>query len=324
MMEAKTIVKMKFGSHLYGLNRPESDTDIKGIFIPEYKDIILGKAPKTSINVSTNKDNNSKNSQEDIDTEMFTLMGFIKMCEQGQTSAVDMLFAPKEMIIESSPEWDYIQKNKKKLLTGKASSFIGYCYQQANKYGIKGSRIKAMKQVVDYLNTQDQSKRLKDIKLVSMIKEIQNDHVKEIEHTSSSGVLAPYLEVCGRKFGMMDKISHVVEVISTIEGRYGERARLAEKNEGVDWKALSHALRVCYEAQELLSTGKVTFPFTGAKRYILMEIKTGRADYSKVAEIIEENMQKVKELESKTKLPDKIDGKFWQEFIYKCYSRTDI
>ena len=327
-MEQKTIVKMKFGSHLYGLNTPESDTDYKGIYIPKFKDIILNKAPKTSINMSTG-DDNTKNSKEDTDTEMFTLVGFIKQCEQGQTAAVDMLFAPKEMIVESSPEWDFIIENRDKLLTGKASSFIGYCYQQANKYGIKGSRIKAMKEVIILLSSiygnrkpENPNLRLKDIDLNNF--ENRSEHIKMIQHASSTGLLAPYLEVCGRKFGMMDKVSHVIEVISNIERNYGDRARLAEKNEGVDWKALSHALRVCYEAQELLTTGKVTFPFTGSQQRILLKIKKGEASYLSVAKLIEENMELVKACEKASTLPEKIDKKFWEEFVYKTYSRSDI
>jgi len=320
-MKSKNIVVMKFGSHLYGLNTPESDIDLKGIYTPSHRDIILGKVPKTSINISTGEDN-KKNSKDDVDTEMFTLAGFVKMCEQGQTAAIDMLFAPKEMIIEDSPEWDFIQENRDKLLTGKASSFIGYCFQQANKYGIKGSRIKAMKEVINFLEGFSDGGRLNDIDINFMLDTIKNDHVKVVEHKSSSGEMAPYLEVCGRKFGMMDKIDHIIEVLTMIEGKYGDRARLAEKNEGVDWKALSHALRVCYEAQELLATGKVTFPFTGLKREALMNVKQGKLDYVKVSPIIEAEMEKVKELEKTTILPDKIDKKFWEDFIYKTYSRV--
>ena len=39
----KVIVKAIAGSHLFGTNTPESDIDYKGIYLPEPKDIILGK-----------------------------------------------------------------------------------------------------------------------------------------------------------------------------------------------------------------------------------------------------------------------------------------
>lgn len=35
------VVKMKFGSHLYGLNTPNSDVDYITVFIPDVKDLIM-------------------------------------------------------------------------------------------------------------------------------------------------------------------------------------------------------------------------------------------------------------------------------------------
>jgi predicted nucleotidyltransferase len=37
----KTIVRMKFGSHLYGTEPPRSDLDFKSLFVPSARDILL-------------------------------------------------------------------------------------------------------------------------------------------------------------------------------------------------------------------------------------------------------------------------------------------
>lgn len=98
-----TIVKMLFGSHLYGTDTEESDKDYKGIFLPPFEDCVLNKIPK-SLNKSTSgKD--SKNTKDDIDEEIFSLQYFIKLACEGQTVAIDMLHAPDEMIIETSDIW---------------------------------------------------------------------------------------------------------------------------------------------------------------------------------------------------------------------------
>lgn len=55
----RTIVRIIYGSHLYGLSTPESDRDFKGIFMPSKEEILLGKIPK-SIRTSTG-DPNEKN-----------------------------------------------------------------------------------------------------------------------------------------------------------------------------------------------------------------------------------------------------------------------
>jgi len=98
----KTIVNMIFGSHLYGTDTPKSDKDFKGVFMPNYKDVLLGNIPK-SINTSTNQ-NNIKNSSDDVDTETYSLHYFLKLACQGETVALDMLHAPDNMILEKSEE----------------------------------------------------------------------------------------------------------------------------------------------------------------------------------------------------------------------------
>ena len=88
----RMIVKMKFGAHLYGTATPESDLDYKGIFLPTKDELLLGRVPK-SRNYSTGKDN-SRNTKNDVDTEMYSLHYFIKLACDGQTVAMDMLFPP--------------------------------------------------------------------------------------------------------------------------------------------------------------------------------------------------------------------------------------
>ncbi len=92
----QAVIKMKFGSHVYGCNTPTSDTDYKGVFIPPMRDVLLGKQPKTSVVKSTGQ-SHTKNTNEDVDDEMFTLQGFLRMVAEGQVVALDdfvcMLYA---------------------------------------------------------------------------------------------------------------------------------------------------------------------------------------------------------------------------------------
>ena len=54
-----TIVKLVFGSRLYGTSTPESDKDFKGVFLPSREEILLGKIPK-SLTEKTKKDSTEK------------------------------------------------------------------------------------------------------------------------------------------------------------------------------------------------------------------------------------------------------------------------
>jgi len=51
----KTIVEIKFGSHLYGTATAESDLDIKRIYIPSAKDILLQRIKPVIVEKRTKK-----------------------------------------------------------------------------------------------------------------------------------------------------------------------------------------------------------------------------------------------------------------------------
>ena len=105
----------KFGSHLYGTNTPESDTDYKGIFIPSAKAICLGNIPK-SINLSSNQ-GAEKNSAEDIDAEIYSLHHFIHLACKGETVALDMLHTNDDCLKVTSTIWMDLQRQRGQFYT---------------------------------------------------------------------------------------------------------------------------------------------------------------------------------------------------------------
>ena len=48
--EEKTIVRMEFGSKLYGTSTPESDTDYKFIYLPSVYQLVTGEYPEVITN----------------------------------------------------------------------------------------------------------------------------------------------------------------------------------------------------------------------------------------------------------------------------------
>jgi len=48
MNEQGLIVKMAFGSHLYGTSTPESVLDYKGVFLPSKEQVLLGQIHRTN------------------------------------------------------------------------------------------------------------------------------------------------------------------------------------------------------------------------------------------------------------------------------------
>lgn len=306
-MREEIVVLMKFGSHLYGTNTSDSDTDYKGIFFPSKEQIYLGKIPK-SISKNT-KHGDGKNTPSDVDTEIYSFHYFIHLACEGETVALDMLHAPDNMILESSPFWDELKLSKSLFYTKSLKAFVGYAKRQAAKYGIKGSRLNAAKQVIAILEQNDPNARLSTI----WDSLPEGEHL--VKHPENENGIKEY-EICGRKAQESGKIYYVLDMVKKFYDAYGVRAILAAKNQGIDWKAVSHAIRAAFQVKEVLLYRDITFPLKQAD--YIKAVKQGKLDYTtEVAPYLESLISEVEILSSKSTLPEKANRKYWDSFIIK-------
>lgn len=312
----KTIVKMQFGSHLYGTDTPASDMDFKGVFQAPYEDIILGKAKETVLSCTkADKGHGVRNTAEDTDLEMKELRRFLYDCRKGQTYALDMLFAPRAMILENSPEWSFINRHRERLLSKNIEPYIGYCRQQAGKYGLKGSRLGELKNVISFLEKNSEKTIIAEAVLNYPWSEFV--YVEMLSDRKGGEATAPFLNVLGKKFQFSVHTHHALSSLKKMENEYGKRAEMAMNNEGVDWKAISHAYRCCYQLIELAKTGQIIFPLQKAD--YLVQIKTGQFNYVDLQDELYALMEEAIEAVSGSSLPEKPDEKFWEEFILQTY-----
>jgi hypothetical protein len=313
----KTIFKTQFGSHVYGTNVPTSDLDYKSIYLPEPKEIILQRVKQTK-KQNTKLDENVKNTPGDIDHEIFSLQEYLNLLCQGQTASLDMLFTPSSFWQgQPSEHWKIIQNNKDKFLHKGMSAFVGYTKAQAAKYGVKGFRVRALKDMIEVLSNFAPYARLEmyTCELEQYVQGREYMSVLMIEGPQNTQVKA--LEVCNRKIPLHATVGYALDVFQTIYENYGHRAILAEKNEGIDWKALMHAVRVAKEAEELLLTGQISFP--RPEKDLLLKIRKAELHYKEVAEIIEQGLVTVSEAQLKSSLPEKPDLAFADELVYNFY-----
>jgi hypothetical protein len=91
------------------------------------------------------------------------------------------------------------------------------------------------------------------------------------------------LEMGGRSYPETTTIAHLLTQLDKLIKQYGVRSTAAADAD-VDFKSLSHAVRVYQQAIEILDHGKVTFPRPNAVQ--LLEIKEGRADLEKVKDLL--------------------------------------
>lgn len=303
------IVTMLFGSHLYGLSTPDSDYDYKGVFIPPRREWVLGKAPK-SIDFSTG-DDVSRNGADDLDISFTSIVKFIDDALRGEVFAIDMLHC--ENPITTTPTWEYIRNNRTKFYSKSMKAYIGYLKRQVHKYGVKGSRMSELETIFKSIAVVPMDE--KNSQIVGRVEDymwlIPFDKLEYVEHKPDEKVVV----VLGKKFGYRAHIHEMIHSMERVYDNYGERAKEARDNKGVDWKAVSHALRAGYQQRDIFIHGDFSYPLK--ENDFIFDVKTGKLDFvTQVQPELDRLVDEVTELAETSSLPDKPDVEFWEDFIY--------
>ena len=341
------VLATKYGSHLYGTNGPASDIDIRGVFLPTREDLLLARAPQHYIF----KPEVGEHSPEHIDETYLSLHYFLQLLTQGETNALDMFFSytNPDAIIRVTSEYQEMIDNKDKLITKNVAKYLGYCKSQALKYSIKGDKIQnyeALRELIGHctnpsgvdLESQLRYKRIlgpgalysmgdpedyfKNNTHVGRRFKIQKSPLGDHAYLLLCDNKERYLMVSGHLFPMNANLNTTNDSIKKTLDSYGKRAFNAAEDNGADYKALSHALRVAYQAEELLTTGSVTFPRKGEELQLIRSIKFKQTDltYDQIVERIETKIRLIEHLLTTTTLPAKPDWNWINGFILKQYN----
>jgi hypothetical protein len=323
--DGELIIKMEFGSKLYGTSMPESDLDYKSIHIPNTKDILLQRAKGSHIRGSS-KQMGVKNGPKDIDHESISLQFYINSLTSGQTFALDMAFAPRDMWIQTGDKlwiWQGIIENKDLLISRSSVSFMGYAKSQANKYGEKGKKITALKLAIRFLESFDPLKTLKDIE--PMLDRFV--YPGDLYSGDGSDLLITYktikgekhLDICGKMTPMHSKVHKALGLYRKVLDTYGSRS-MASHYGGIDLKACMHALRIINEGIELFKTGNITFPRPEAE--YLRSIRRGEVSNEKIEDAIEASFIELKNCHKNSMLRESPDLDFANDLICSVYGES--
>ena len=326
----KTVMKGYFGSHLYGTSTPESDVDFKEIFVPHPRDILLGTAMNHT-NLNTNN-TATKNTKDDVDHELYSLKYFFKLAAEGETVALDMIHTPANLVVKSDlPDvWKFIQDNRSRFYTTNMKAYLGYVRKQASKYGVKGSRLAALRGVLAIVNQipepwvdyqEDGSTKQRRTKVEDIKHRLpENEFCEWVFHNHEKTGPQTFYTVLGRKYQTTLSLIELKQSLNKLDAEYGERARKAEANEGIDWKALSHAYRAGYQLKEIYQTGDLVYPLKNAS--VIKAIKAGDMPFKVVQGLLENTVDEVEVLAiqaAKNGMPAKVDMKFWDKFVEEVY-----
>jgi predicted nucleotidyltransferase len=298
LMKHQIIMLSVAGSHMYGTDTPDSDMDYLGIYLPTKEQLLLNRFEQQ---VSLPKESG-------IDLQIWSIHHFLKLACQGETMTIDLLHSPYECrVLYEHDIWMDLVDNRTKFYTKGMNACVSFSRKQAAKYGIKGTRIAVIEKVLDILKSYDDNIRLKDI-----WDDLPKDEYIHFLDTK------PYrmYEVCGVKFQETVKISYMYHGLEKKLKTYGNRAIDAKENKGIDWKAVSHALRIAEQIYDILKFGDFNFPLRNTG--FLKAVKLGRFDFPTVVQpVLEESMRDVEYLVERSNLPEEVDRLFWEKWLIK-------
>lgn len=328
-----------YGSRLYGTDGPDSDTDIRGVFLPSIQDLLLDKAPR------------HYSFKDESDTSYLSLQYFLSLLTQGETNCLDMFFSytNKSAQLATSPAYEELIANKDKLITCNVTKYLGYCKSQALKYSIKGDRIQnyeVLRELIDSC-TSPSSTTLGEWLIHCRIMGPDSgaplgdpeDYCKNNTHIGRRFKITDkrlgdhayllicdnkerYIMVSGHLFPQNANINSTKDSIKKCLASYGKRAVNAAEDNGADYKALSHALRVAYQAEELLQTGEIRFPLPGIylDQVRAIKFKVTAMSYEQIVALIEERICGIEDMWlPNSKLPEKPDWDWINSFIMRQY-----
>ncbi|MBO6267500.1 MAG: nucleotidyltransferase domain-containing protein [Synergistaceae bacterium] len=329
--DATLLYLTRFGSHLYGTETPSSDDDFRGVFLPSKNELLLGKFRKT-IEWSTGS-HNEKNSSDDMDISLTSLQEFLlSQLPVGETSATDILFSYSNERCRAYMDSRFpliremfVEAPEKFINPDRITAYAGYCIHQAHKYGIKGSRLGSLKKAHEWMHSRFDDVASKDMHVIRLhdflddfFKDCEDEYCKRHagEDEITSGV-----QILGKIFTARTPVKIFMAHLDREMERFGKRAEAAMNNDGVDWKAISHALRALEQMRSLLKTGKIVFPLEN--RDFLRDVKLGKYDYPKIEDMITSQLADVRKMQENPCPFSGYSEKSVREKLLACYA-TDL
>lgn len=300
-----------YGSRLYGNYTEDSDYDIKGVFIPSKREILIG--PRND-NISF------KEEEDNAEVQLISIHAFIDLLLKGDPMAISMLNANEESILYRSAIFSSLMNAKSQFYTSDMTNMFGFAKSQVMRYSNRAHQYAAIQGVIDALSDLDPEKRLYD--------------VRDTLHFSDLAYIIPsdcpekhphdFYYICGRKYSMIMRVCKLKGILEESLSRFSERAKSAAvDNDCVDWKSIAHAVRIATEIIEIYQTGNITYPCKAADFFL--RIKKGEFDYkANIEPLIESLFATINIYKDMYRgYPEETDREKWKDWL-ECILEREI
>lgn len=337
-VEKCTVFLTLAGSKAYGTSLPTSDTDIRGVCIPQDKSYYLGMGLK--------KFEQKEGGWED-DRVIYDFRKSLSLMADGNPNMVDLLFAEDKSILKIEPEWEEVRNNKKKFLSKKMRyTYGGYAFAQLKRiqrhrsyllappkkkperseFGLPQEKIvqnedigafqwllvSFMKDSIQMMNfsdsTRDELERhLNVIGLVqgAMAEDMSSETWKKMQQVT--GVSDALMETMNKEKAYANAMSDWTAYQNWDKTRNDKR-RVLEQQFGYDTKHAMHLVRLMRMGIEILEKEEVLVFRSDADE--LLAIRNGAWSYDKIVEYAYQCEKRMDELLKTTKLPSNPDRHF--------------
>jgi hypothetical protein len=312
-----TLFKTEFGSRLYGTHTEASDHDYKEVYLPDLKQLVVGMRLKNTVHNTNPGDR--KNEVGDIDVERIPFQVFARDFIGGQTYALEIAFACRSNAGThvDSRFFEACLHLSDYYLTANVQSMIGYALSQAHRYGIRGSRMATVYKFRDIAQkySGDPLRKLRDIPaFVEEVRAAQDKYLKLDTYEGANGEDAPCIILLEKIYPLDIQMQEAFRRIEKLLSQYGVRTEATMEANGVDWKSVSHALRISQQALDILTTGNLVFPLEPKEhREYVLAVKQGKRPWDEVAEVIAQILEKIEVAKETTRLPQRTP-ELYEEF----------
>jgi hypothetical protein len=291
--------QVTYGSKLYGTSTPTSDTDLKSIYLPALDDVLLGKrlvATKSRVDANGVKvPDDASMPDGGIENEYIPFQTFVRDFVNGQTYAIECAYAilkdgPSAPTAHDAWEFSIVEEMVSKFGNNEVYSMVGFAMKQTFDYVRRGERLNEATKVLtelrsiaaEYVNGFEP--RLDSVSDDETVLDVLARRTGlPIGSSVNNNRTQRTLELNGRSYLESTRLDHIIEQVQKLVKQYGERTTRASETD-VDYKSISHAVRVYQQAIEILDTGKLTFPRWNAA--YLLEVKQGKRDLEEVKDLL--------------------------------------
>lgn len=354
------LVCITYGSHLYGTSGPTSDFDFKAVSMPSHRDLMLAKQLKVERFKFDEQGlpigGGRSTPPNGYEAEHTPVQKFVRDYLSGQAYAVEIVYAvlqgaheahlPQPETMESRRAHHFVGlcRNLQQNFQHKnVNGMVGFAVKQTFDYVRRGERLLAAREVnekiqtmLSLLSSTGLQPRLdtplsfmRDDVLIetTVLDELALQTGLTIGSSINNNKLQRTLELNGRAYLETTALSHLSIAVSKLIGQYGERSTLAAEVD-VDWKSMSHAVRVYQQVLELLETGWITFPRPNADA--LAAIKNGLVPIEVVKDLLRDLDDQVMTAVEASTLPE-VDDSFRErtdetlfQWLLRCPTHDDL